>query len=547
MSDRADQWWGRGLFALAILAMAWQSRTLYIFPVGDSLNNWYGDESWLISEERTQIETGISHHPYALGATINHQVGLFLGNTWLTSTIYGIPAMVFAHSFPLIAIGRTVTVFLAFLTLLVLYVILVRWRVPHLYAGFTTLLLVTTPAFTLASHSARMDLLLSLGVMIVAALHAELLATHKPFSVRIAFAYGFAMMLVGFIIWPHMLTLLLFAAVYTVLRLSGRRIVPMFGAALGAIVGLALLCGVYYALTGELSAYGTHSQHTQFAEVSAQKPIAHLFSRSVQWTNLIQRFELLKAGAPMLSLAFIIAVLACITSIAVRHPTSEHGSRSRELFIVTLLILLGWLLFQGSVPYYLSHILCLVALASGMGLSLVGARIGLSHVTAITVSAVAISLMVLHVRLVNAVETTSRTITEHQHRAIRKLEQHIHIDATTMHFAQPRVLAELPCAPGLELDTSIALMVPSFLSFPERDEPAEQTLTRFGVRYVLRYKTANDSLSIASLPAINRIVESSADVVDTAQGYMFDMGRDYRTPLLGAQDTMILYRLRTHL
>src|SRR3979411_2307352 len=105
--NRNQRWWGRGLLVMALFALAFQARTLYVFPVPDSLNYWYGDESWLMSEERTQMETGVSHPPYALGATINQQVGLVLGSTWLSSVLYGTPALIFQHSYPMIYIGRT--------------------------------------------------------------------------------------------------------------------------------------------------------------------------------------------------------------------------------------------------------------------------------------------------------------------------------------------------------------------------------------------------------------------------------------------------------
>jgi hypothetical protein len=543
--DKMQKWWGRALLLLALFAMAYQARTLYIFPIPDSLNYWYGDESWLMSEERTQIETGVIHHPYALGATINKQVGLFLGNTWLSSALYGVPAFVFEHSFPMILIGRTVTFLVALFSVLLLYLILVRWKAGEIWAGFGAIILSTSSAFTIASHSARIDLLIALAVMLVTAYFVERIANRNNLrSSSEAFFFGAIMVIIGFIIWPHLLTLFLLLSAYALFRLSSKRLLPnVVFAGMGALAGLAIICGSYYLLTGDLSMYGTHSQHTQFAEVSAQKPIAHLFSWSVQWNNLTQRIVLLWEGAPSLLALGAVCTAATLVMLVRRHFSQSRDTLAREALICSTLVTISWLLFQGSVSYYLSHILPLFALT----LTLLASRslkyLSTLNLGKVIISAIAVFLVLEQVSFLNATEAASHIFSDENYRAISKLERSELRDVALHQIKSPLLLAELPCAFGLEINPKNRLMYTSFISFPSYDEPAAKTIERNGVNYALLYITPNDSSSIACLPAINRFVVEHGTLIDTAIGTMFDMGRSYLHPDLLSRDTMKLYRL----
>src|SRR5438046_2438101 len=76
----------------ALILLFVQSLGLFVLPKPDALR-WYGDESWLMNESVAHISTGVNHYPQAHGSTLEHTTGFVLGNVWLASAIYGIPAL----------------------------------------------------------------------------------------------------------------------------------------------------------------------------------------------------------------------------------------------------------------------------------------------------------------------------------------------------------------------------------------------------------------------------------------------------------------------
>ena len=54
---------------LLLLLIVMQARSLFVFPVPDSIR-WFGDESWLMTESIATVETGTVHHPHALSSTL---------------------------------------------------------------------------------------------------------------------------------------------------------------------------------------------------------------------------------------------------------------------------------------------------------------------------------------------------------------------------------------------------------------------------------------------------------------------------------------------
>lgn len=135
-NDAIGKWIGCLLLALAIFSLCWQARSLYVYPIPDSVNYWYGDESWVMLEARTQMSEGVLRHPYAYGATLNDQAGVLIGNSWGTSLLYGLPAMVFAQSFPAIAIGRSVTWLISLAAILAIFFCARRLGVSIYSLGF---------------------------------------------------------------------------------------------------------------------------------------------------------------------------------------------------------------------------------------------------------------------------------------------------------------------------------------------------------------------------------------------------------------------------
>ncbi|HZK77050.1 MAG TPA: hypothetical protein VFD13_09095, partial [Candidatus Kapabacteria bacterium] len=163
--DRSEEWIFFGMLALVTIIVMLELLSLYSTPVPDSYL-WWGDESWLTIEFRTQILTGVFRHPYALGSSLAHGSGMVFGNMWIPALFYGVPAtLVSPIAMDIVLLGRTVTAIFAFTLLLMLYEIVRRLSGDRLLAIFSVLLLVTSRSFLLTSHSARYDILSALAII----------------------------------------------------------------------------------------------------------------------------------------------------------------------------------------------------------------------------------------------------------------------------------------------------------------------------------------------------------------------------------------------
>jgi len=546
--ERTNLWIGRALLLFAVFALCWQARSLYTFPIPDSVNYWYGDESWLMFEARAQASDGVLRHPYAYGATLNDQAGVLIGNSWGASLLYGLPAFVFSHSFPAIAIGRTVTFGLALLAVFAMFFIALRLGVSPLVAGFASILLATSPAFTIASHSARSDLLVGLVVMLVVAFFTrELAKNQRERSAKWWFGFGAIITLLALIFAIHLVTLLLPLALFLLIRLGAFRNFKLLLAALAGVVAATIvLVGSYALLTHDLSLFGTSGQHVQFVDVAAQKPFVRLFSRSVQLNNMAQRFALLWSGAPALMILIVLSLIEVVVIMLRKRTDTLKEPRLRALLTLTLIVGASWLLLQGSISYYMPHFLLLAVLAAAvLADRSLFASLRPLNARAIIASA-ALVLLVMHVREVDKTIAASRFFSNENQRAVSKLQNRIHseIDSTKEHL--PVVLAESPAAYRLELDSSITLMSPLFPAFPKYDDSIAATLARYHVRYALLYDGKELHDNIAGVPKLTAYIESRGTLVDTAMGIMFDMKRSYIHPDVSSQDTMKLYRLNAY-
>ncbi len=536
-----DASFGRVLLLLAVFALFWQGRSLYIYPIHDSANYWYGDESWVMFEARTQMSEGIVRHPYAYGATLNDQLGVLLGNSWGSSLLYGLPALVFAESFPAIAVGRTVTFLLTLLAVLFIYFVTRKLGASAVGSGFASILLATAPAITLASHSARSDILVALLVMFAVAYFANEVSRSHERSSKWWFGFGSAMTLTAFLFAIHLITLLLPLAIYLLFRLGAfRKINRTAYAMLGVLVVVTLLVGTYYLFTHDLSLFGTSGQHVQFVDVTAQKPIMRMLSRSVQWNNLVQRVVLLWDGAPAFLILLAVAVFTGLAeAIRKRHRYAKEG-RIRALIVLSSIVAGSWLLLQGSISYYLPHFLLVATLVMIVVVDRAFFKSAPTMFVQWVVGIAALILIVMHISETDLTLAASRLFSNENHRAILKLQTRLHEDAGMSH---PVVLAESPAAYGLELDSSITLMSPLFPAFPKLEEPIATTLARYHVHYAMLYDSKVLRDSATGAPQLTRYIESHAVLVDSAIGILFDMKRSYVNPDLTMADTMKLYRL----
>jgi multisubunit Na+/H+ antiporter MnhE subunit len=544
--DRTNVWFSRLLLLIAVFALCWQARSLYIYPIPDSAYYWYGDESWVMMEARTQMSEGVLRHPYAYGATLNDHAGILLGDCWGTSLLYGSPAMIFSQSFPVIAIGRAVTFSLALFSIFAIFFVAIRLGASRISAGLGSIILATCPAFTITSHSARSDLLVGLVVMLIVAYFANESTSTKQRSSRWWFCFGLCMTFAAFLFAVHLITLLLPLAVYLLFRLGAFRNFKFLSmAVLGASAAAATLVLSYFLLAHDLSLFGTTGQHVQFADVAAQKPIMRLFSRSVQWNNLLQRFGLLWTGATALLILAAHVVVKLLIDVLRKRAAYLNDPVFRALIALTLVVALSWLLLQGSIIYYVPHFLILAVLVVVVAADRVLFRQPSPRVSKLIVGIATIILVVVHVMQTNSTVAASRLFSDENRRGIAKLQARIHSEMGSSN-KRPIVLAESPAAYGLELDTSISLMSPLFPAFPKYDEPITATLARYHVRYAMLYDAKQLHDNIAGIPTLTDYIESHGTLIDTAIGVMFDMKRSYVHPDLSTPDTMKLYRLDEH-
>jgi hypothetical protein len=534
------------LGALTLVVLWVLASSLYTFPLPDSARYWFGDESWLMLEARTQILEGVLRHPYAYGATINHYIGL-LGNTWLASLIYGLPAVIFSGRFPIIMIGRTVTFMIALLTIYEVYRLLLRTTKRHWFATVGILLLITTPTFAVSSHSARPDLLIGLVVLLAVGYFAgrESKLYEKPSQ---WFAFGAIMTLLGLTIAVHLVTLLAPFALFVMVKKGAFRNLKLAGSALlGVVFANGILALVYYCTTGDLSLFGAHGQHVQFVDVALQKPILRPFSRSVQWNNITQRMVLLWNGAPAIVLMFGVGVLKLTLDVLFRRAKYFNDPEIRFTATSILIVFFSWLLLQTSVEYYVPHFLLVGVYATALLWDCAFFR---DPSFTKFKPAIAIALLIgmagLTLRTSSHLSTEGRSgaaLLKENERAERKLIATIERDMHNLHAASPLVLAESPCAIYLESNDGIRIMGPFFSAFPDLDETTGTTIRRFGVRYALLFDTPLAYGNSDSHDTLLANVIQNGVLIDTATGALFDIGRSYYDPALDIKDTLKLFRI----
>jgi hypothetical protein len=529
------------------VGLAVQGLSLYSLPLPDSALYWYGDESWLMLEARTQIMEGIARHPFALGATLSHHIGILLGNTWITSALYGIPATIFATSFPIILIGRTVTFVLAIGLLVFLYFALKRVSVHREIAAITLILLSTCSAFVYSSHSARPDLLIGFVVLIIVSIFATYAKDHViPEDNLWWFGFGSLMTFAAMTVSIHLVTLLFPLAVFLMIRFGAFRNLGRAAVAiLGALIALTGFIIIYRITTGDVSLFGTSGQHIQFIEVAKEKPILRPFSRSVQLNNLFQRLDLLWKGVPVLLIAMVLTVAQLLLN---RFKTRKNFQMHRaEKFSLAALVIVffSWLLLQTSLTYYVPHFIPLLAFVLGVFLQKAQGHEHHRNMTPLRVvlMIVAISLTTFQiVEMLGAKETATELASENL-RGKEKMIASLKRIAEQEHITKPLVLIESPAAFGLELDTSIRLMSTLFTAFPERAEPIMTTVRREHVHFALFYDTPLEQENRQVHDPLFVAVASNSTLVDSAVGTFFDMGRSYEHPDFSIKDTLKLFKI----
>jgi len=152
------------LLILIAIVLADQARFLFTYPVPDT-GMWFGDESWTMLTVRALARSGVARVPEALGSSLSHSNGLINGSIWLSGLMYGVPAILFSNAASTVVIGRAITFILSVVSLFFVYRLALRLGASSTASMIGVMALVISNVFYFSSHSARLDVLTGLAVL----------------------------------------------------------------------------------------------------------------------------------------------------------------------------------------------------------------------------------------------------------------------------------------------------------------------------------------------------------------------------------------------
>jgi len=534
------------LLGIALVVLFAQLRSLFYLPVFDSYL-WWGDESWLLVEWKEHMLHGIFRHPYALGATMYVGNGALLNCAWLTALLYGLPQILLNASTDPVTIGRIVTASCAILLITSTYYILRRIRAPHLLSVFALLLLITSKSFILTSHSARYDILTTLVLLwlffycsgksrLNPILFGLLLPALLLVSVH-AFVLGAALWGLGLYLRGYWRTL----------KESGL-----------ILLGVAIGAGGLYALTlifGQAHGLLTSASGTGFSRNMEDLPLLRPFSRSVQMSNLVQRWKTVVEFSPIV-LAYSVMALMLWMTAKLRNVRVRAGKLS-SLTIGAILVLISWLLMESSAPTsYLIYILPIVIIAAtaciARMLERINASAGLTIASMILLFITGASLSALSYSSTNEAAVVGLELSEDNMIAIDLSFKAVEKDATDSGIVRPRVLVQAPAVNEalrlLSTDPThpFDLMTTQFIDYPATSRSPEEIVEKEKVNYVLLYASPIRPYYMREVDVLKRIVASRGVIIARAIQPMTDIGRSYFSSSFKSMppDTLTVYRLR---
>ncbi len=511
------------VLAASSALIMFQVTSLFVAPIADSYL-WWGDESWLMTEFRTQILMGVFRHPYALSSSLAHGSGIVFGNMWLTAALYGIPAAL-AKSSDVVMIGRTVTALLSVTLAFVLYEVIRKLTGERLLALFGVLLLITSRSFLLTSHSARYDILSALAIL---AGVFWLLRLRGAMKARASFLTGL-LVAGGLLISVHVLLALGLAALATVFVRSQAKLrnVMLFVAGAAAF-GIVLFL---VSLAQSESTLGTASG--AFTLNIRDVPALRLLSRSVQIANILQRWS----TATSFALGYVV-VIAIALALVVMRIIRQRGRLSIPAWGWLIAILLvSWLEFESAAPTsYLIYILPVLSVAIVLTIQAVSSK----AVYSVLVVILSIALIVCSFHDSWQSRWNGMRLSRANDDAIAAACAEIEQDTS-----HPLVLAFNPAVHRLMTDTNIRLMTTQFVEFPESNTPVDSVLRKEHVRYVLLYRSALKQDYMREVQPIREAAQRMGTLVwERSTAIMTDIGRSYFAPSFSGYDTLQVYRIR---
>jgi hypothetical protein len=539
------------LFALIAVLIIYglQLRSLYTVPVYDSVR-WGGDETWLMREFGNQAMHGVMQYPEQFGQPARTD-GVLAGSMWFDALIYGVSGNIVFPSSDLANIGRTVTAILGLLLIASFYFILRKLDIVPILAACSVGLMVLSQGFLWATHSARYDLLTGLTLIWYCYYLSRLVSTGKLNPVSSAI-FGIAS--ISIIIFSrHMLTLGFPATIICLwmLRIWKNR-ATIFSYLAGAIGAAAVISLIYWIGAGEFSLLGRGGSLGSYGFVIGQIPILRPFSRSVQVSNLLQRFHLFLLDQTGIILLLAIAILLALSYKIWHWRLSRRGVRLRlaiteaqQFFLVAATCCtISWLLLEGSRPYYFFHIAPLVIIGGAIVLE-VWTEVYPSQWQARAIG-ITIPILGIFLQAGHALPATvlGDAIEKDQSSAIQRLLQ----NAVPINGHKPRVLFDVAGLDRALTDTEVQVLTLDMFQPPPNATEAVEKLTRNQIDYVVLRSSQVSTPFEPGRALLPHVLDSIGDARDSALGFFYDDGRTYDESLSQlidqGLDTLRLYRTR---
>ncbi len=477
IAEQKAKWSGVTVIVLIAIVLADQARFLFVYPVPDT-GMWFGDETWTMLTLRALVRTGIARVPEAIGSSLAHSNGLVNGSIWISGLVYGVPASLFSNIASPVAIGRMITFVLFLVSLFVLYRLARRLGATQAAALIGIFALVISNAFYFSSHSARLDMMTGLGVLLFFFFLVIAFERANDTTQRARFAFAIPFLLViSVALYVHVPALIVLPTIYSLWRIGVLRRWQTIAISLaGFVLGTALIVGAYWLSTGSLSLLG--NGYNQYYNVANSLPVLHLLSWRVQKINTIDRaIQVWGVAWPLVvMIGFGIAAQGWQGGRGGHPPRVQ--SREQFFFVNAVLLILAWGLFGGPAVFYNIYILPVAAVC---GAVLIAPLVQHSVKVLIPLLIVAASFTIISEERFGAVG--ERLVMANQ-RAIHSL-----VDPISSATHPPLVLTDEPAINEIAADPNVRLMTNHLLLFGSENKPLSDILREHHVDYLLLYST----------------------------------------------------------
>jgi hypothetical protein len=514
------------LLMLTVASLVINARCLYVYPVPNSWIYWSGDETQAMSESMAQVQTGIYSYPLAIGSIFSEGSGILKGSVWISSLMYGVPALI-AHANP-VDVGRTVSFILGILLLMAVYSIARRNGVQVVMALGAVLLLASSPCYLIMSHSARYDIFVGLGCIVILSILIGNEKQSRMPSGMVVGALAVACLLVSAHIWidcflagVFLLWCRGFFAHWRKLVLS----VCIF------VSGLAILSLFYYVKTGKLDFVGP------FDHVPI--PLYRFFSPAAQRGNLWYRWFIVQQWSPAYIWFGIILILGTGYCLWKRVPM---GKKIGIWAGAVALLIFSIVYFEVIVARYYIYILPSITVLFALAAEKIWKSIAYRSVRFI---AGMVCVSILSLEIVSFAKNTfyeelySEQIVTSNVEGLNAVKQILEKDTSPT----IRAIVYTPALYGIAPHSKIQTIVPLFLYAPTQSWVRNTTpiWTRFD--YLVTYNSPRILDSAQSDRLVVQLFTSYIEKVFESTGCYTDIGRSYSEDGLKGLDTLRLYKV----